>query len=77
MQVWVVTYHDCTGLCNICDGVWGVFSTWEKARDAIYVHLKNYDETVQDMDFNEFNLVYLWYTNKSIYKVESVTVDEI
>lgn len=77
-EVFVLSYYDRSSLTEgECDGVWGVFSDWDKACDAVHYWMRAYKETIKDMDFDEFRYIYLWRTNKSVYRVEKVTVDDI
>ena len=74
-EIFILTMTDCTDSTRDAEDVCGVYSTWEKARDAIYEYIKTTNETMGDMDFNEFDKVYRWYTDRSIWQIEVFNLD--
>ena len=60
-----------------CEGVWGVFSSDIKAMQAVSQWMDDYDEVMLDYSHDEFSTVWIYYTTKSIWKVERITIDDM
>ena len=73
MNKYVVTLEACTVSDIVC-GVWGVFSTYEKAVHAVSTFIQKGNEILYDWDFNE--VVWLFFTNKSTWRIESLIEDD-
>ena len=74
MTTYVLSYHDCTGVMKCADGVWGVFDSLEKAIEAVQMCANVYSETILTTD--TFNVYTKIFTNKSIYKIEAIRMND-
>jgi hypothetical protein len=73
MRKYVVTLEACP-TCAISCGVWGVFSTYEKAVHAVGTFIDRNNEELYDWTFDD--VIWLFFTNKSTWRIESLIEDD-
>lgn len=74
MRKYVVTLEACNVGDIVC-GLWGVFSSYDKAEHAVFHFMQNYDEILYDWDYSG-GTVWLFFTNKSTWRIESLIEDD-
>ena len=60
-----------------CEGTWGVFSDLIKASKAVQQWMEDYEEFLTDYSHDEGSPVYVYYTTKSIWKIERIILDDM
>lgn len=77
MMTYVVAFHsNNAAVDSILGGVWGVFSTFSKACDAVTAFREQYDETLVDA-YTQPNGIYRTVTNKGYYLIEEIEMDTV
>ena len=66
--------HSISNRLAICEGVWGVFDSYEKAHRAMERCIDEYEEVIHDFDANETE--WFVFTNKSTWKIERLTIND-
>ena len=76
MVVYVLSRFDGTGLGDVVDGVYGVFTTLDKAKQEACKHMLISGEKLLDYDYNDFNGIWNYFSNKATYHIESMRLDD-
>lgn len=74
MDTYILSLSSTLGKLELCEGVWGVFDTLDKAMIAAQKCIAAYDEIVYDWDWDE--PVWLIFTNKSTWRIERLKMND-
>ena len=77
MMTYVVAFHsNNSAVDSILGGVWGVFSTFSKADNAVTAFRERYNETLVDA-YTQPNGIYRTITDKGYYLIEAIEMDTL
>lgn len=77
MMTYVVAFRSNNfAVDSILGGVWGVFSSFDKARQAIDCYREQYNETLVDA-YTQPNGIYRAVTNQGYYLIEKIKMDDV
>ena len=75
MKVWVLTLETNTNLDGIITGVWGVYTSLEKAISAYRNNCKEYGEVEVEWTCYSESL-FTFTTNQSTWRIEAMQLDD-
>lgn len=75
MEMWVISYRDNELFC--AGGVYGIFSTEEKAYEALSNYHAIFREEVKETQSHDESGFTIVVTDKGVYRVERFPVDEM
>lgn len=73
-MVYVLSFYSNGELDRLVDGVYGVFSTYERACRAVDHHCEAFGLTVYDYDVDL--TMWRYFTNKGTYVIEEMLLDD-
>lgn len=77
MTVYCVAYHAANeAVNNVVGGLWGVFSSYDKAREAVEAYMERYNELLLNA-YEQPNGIYRYETSTGHYLVEAAEIDSI
>ena len=77
MTVYCVAYHAANeAVDKVLGGLWGVFSSYDKARGAVEAYMEQYNELLLDA-YEMPNGLYRYETSTGYYLIEAIEVDTV
>lgn len=76
-MVYVLSFYSNGELDRLVDGVYGVFSTYERACRAVDHHCEAFGLSLLDYDFDMLGCaMWRYFTNKGTYVIEEMLLDD-
>lgn len=75
-MVYIVSFVPANHMIDCIGGVWGAYSSWKKAEQAVQRYVEMYQETIYTCKLQP-NGLYVYRTNKGCYVVEEIEIDTI